>query len=155
MQFAPGRDQAKAILAVFENSQFVERLFESHGRAATLQPPEQGREHVGRPIAGWKDLAGRLDLCLQSLGGKQGQRVVDAERGQGGMQESARRPVSRNDPLVVGGLGDVAACAAGHQDLHAGPAIFLQQQRLAATLGGPHRGNEPRRAGPHHDDFPE
>ena len=70
------------------------------------------------------------------------------------MEESARRTVGGHDAAVVGGLGDIAACAAGHQDFDAGPLVFFEQQRPPPALGGSKCGNQPGRPGPDDDNIP-
>jgi hypothetical protein len=64
--------------------------------------------------------------------------------------------LSRSDDApVVGGVGDVAAGAARHQDLDARLAVLLQQQHAPATLRGPARREQAGGAGPDHDHVPD
>ena len=74
-----------------------------------------------------------------------GVRGVDMSAGTGRMVITSSAPIDEEeaaagtegagDAAVIGGVGDVAARAAGHQDLHARLAIFLQQQDVLAALG--------------------
>ena len=74
--------------------------------------------------------------------------VLHAEGGQGRVQEPTRRAVGLDDAAVVGGVGDVAARAAGHEDLDAGLAVLLQQQHAAAVLGRTDGRHQARRPAP-------
>ena len=83
-------------------------------------------------VADGKDLAGLLDLGGDALGLEEIEVSCTLKRGQGRVQEPAGRPVGLDDAAVVGGVGEVAARAAGHEDLDAGLAVLLQQQHAPA-----------------------
>src|SRR5207237_8714821 len=63
-----------------------------------------------------------------------------------------RRAEGLDDAEIVGGMGEVAACAARHEDLDARLAVLLQQQRAAPLFRGPRGGQQAggARAGNNH-----
>ena len=65
----------------------------------------------------------------------------------GGVQELPVRAERLDDAAGVAVVGDVAARAAGHEDLDARLLPLLQQEHAAAALGGADRGHQPGRAG--------
>ena len=136
-------------------AQVEQRLAQGQRGAAAVQAAQQGVEHVGGLVADGEDLAGLLDLGGDALGLEEVDGVLHAEGGEGGVEEPAGRTVGLDDAAVVGGVGDVAARAAGHEDLDAGLAVLLQQQGAPAALGGADRRHQPRGPGPDHDHVPE
>ena len=63
-------------------------------------------------------------------------------------------PKASTMPLLVGGVGQVAARAARQEDLHARLAVLLQQQRASPPLGRARGGHQSRRSRTYHDDIP-
>jgi hypothetical protein len=147
-----GRDHREAGR---RRDEVAHRLPEGEGGAAAVQAAQQGPQHVERLVADGEDLAGFFDLGGDALGLEQRDGVVDAQRGQGGVEEAAGRAERLDDAAVVGGVGEVAARAAGHQDLDARLAVLLQQQHAPAVLGRVDRRQEARRPGPDHHHVPE
>src|SRR5207237_3991124 len=96
-----------------------------------------------------EDFAGFLDLRGDPFGGEEVEGVLDAEGGEGRVEEASRRAVGGDDAALVRGVGDVAAGAAGHEDLDAGPAVLLQQQHAPPQFGGADGGHQPGGPGPH------
>ena len=70
------------------------------------------------------------------------------------MKESPWRPEGLDDAAVVGRVGDIAARAAGHEDLDAGLAVLLQQQGVPAALRRVNGRQEPGRPRPDHHHIP-
>ena len=91
------RGQGEAGRAFLEVAQ---RFFEGQRLAATAQPPQQGVQNVRGPVADGEDFAGFLHLDGDALGLEQGDRVLDTEGGEGGMEEMARRPVGGTMPRL-------------------------------------------------------
>ena len=131
----------------------MDRLFERNS-APLREAPHQGGQHVGGPIALGKDFAARLDLRGEAFGVEQGEGVVDAERRQRRMEEASSRTEGGNDAGIVRRLRDVAAGAAGHEDLHARAAIFFQQERPPPALRGAQRRDQSGGSGPDDHDIP-
>ena len=147
----PGVVRAKP---VGSRLKIADGLFQGEGRAAAAQPPQQSFEYVQRLVADGEDFAGLLHLDGHALGLEQVDGVLDAQGREGGVEEATGRPVGGDDAGLVGGVGEVAARAAGHEDLDAGLAVLFQQQHAAAALGGADGGEQPGRTGPNHDDVP-
>src|SRR5262245_54418385 len=59
------------------------------------------------------------------------------------MQEFPVGPEGGDDAAGIAVVGDVAARAAGHEDLHPRLLSLLQEEHAAAALGGMDRGHEP------------
>ena len=106
-------------------------------------------------VADREDLARFLHLDGDAFGLEQVDHVLDAEGGEGGVKESAGRPIGGDDAALVGGVGEIAARAAGHEDLDAGLAVLFQQQHAPAEFGRAEGGHQPGRAGPDHDHVPD
>src|SRR5690349_14457707 len=70
------------------------------------------------------------------------------------MEKLPRQTVGFDDAAIVGGVRDVAARPAGHEDLHARLAILFQDESLAAALAGPDARHQPRRPGADHNHVP-
>jgi hypothetical protein len=63
------------------------------------------------------------------------------------VEEAAGRAIGFDDASVIGGVGDVAACAAGHEELDARFAVLFEEQRLPAALGSAKSGHQTRGPG--------
>src|SRR5262245_16009347 len=120
---APRRRQCEA---AFTQAQIGQRLSQRQRRATALQAAEQGTEHVGRLVADREDLARLLELGGYAFRLEKRDRVLDTQRGQSRVQEPPRWAEGFHDSAVVRGMSDVAAGAARHEDLDAGPLVLLQ-----------------------------
>jgi hypothetical protein len=125
------RDQSEAVRARLE---VADGLFEGEDGLTAAEAAEQGVEHVERLVADGKDLAGFLDLGGDSFGLEQVDGVLHAEDREGAVQEATGRAVGFDDAPVIGGVREVAARAAGHQDLDAGFAVLFQEQDTPAVF---------------------
>jgi hypothetical protein len=139
----------------FGPSQIQDRLVQGQRRAAAPQPPEQGVEDVGGCVADRKDLTGFLYLGRHALGFKQVDGVLHAQGGEGRVKEAAGGAKGFDNAVVVGGVGQVAAGAAGHQDLDTGFAILFQQERAPAAFGSAAGRQQPGGAGSDDHDIPD
>ena len=135
-------------------TKILERFSECQLGAAARQPREKRAQHVGRLVAHREYLAGFLDLGGNPFGLEQLDALLDAQRGQRRVQKSPGRAEGLDDAAIVGGLGDVAARAAGHQDFDARPAVLLEDQGATAAFRGPDARHQPGRPGADHDDLP-
>ena len=88
----------------------------------------------GSTLVGTPSASNRLNDLLRSKGG------------QGGMEESAVGAKRLDDSPCVGGVGQIAAGAAGKEDFHARLAVFVQQDRLASPFRRPRSRHQPRRS---------
>src|SRR5216683_987969 len=70
------------------------------------------------------------------------------------MKEPPRRSEGLDDAAVVGGVSDIAARAAGHENLDAGFPVFLEQQGSSAALRRANGRQNPRRPRPDHHHIP-
>ena len=66
--------------------------------------------------------------------------ILRREGGEGGVEEVALVAIGADDAPLVGRLREIAARAAGHEDFHAGAAVFFEEERAAAAGGGFSRG---------------
>ena len=148
---APRRGQSKARRQRLEVAQ---RFFQGQDSSGTVQAAQQGIQDVTGLVADGEDFAGRLDLGGDALGLEEVEAILDAERRQGGVEERSLVAEGRDDAAIVGGMGDVAARAAAHQDLDAGLAVFFQQQHAPAALGRADGRHQSRRAGADHHHVP-
>jgi hypothetical protein len=119
-----------------------------------MQAIEKGLKDVGGAVADGEDFARLFDLGRDAFGFDESDEDLRGKRCNRGVEELTGRAVSGDDAAGIGGLRQVAAGAAGHQNFHAGAAIFFDQQRFQAPRGGTFSGDEAGSAGADHDDLP-
>ena len=129
---------------------FGHRFVQGNGASSASQAGEQRGQDVAGAIAAGKDLAALLDLGRHAFRLEQLDDGFGREGGQGRMEESALVGEGRHDATGIGGVGEIAARAAGKEELRSGASLFLQQERLPAALGRMAGGHQPRRS-PAHD----
>jgi hypothetical protein len=103
-----------------------DRFAQSQLGAAAVEHPPRGEQHVERPVAHWKDLAGFFDLGRDAFGLEHGDQFVRPQGRQRRVEKRALLAEGFDDAACVGGVRKVAPRAAGHEDLHARLAILLQ-----------------------------
>ena len=109
------------------------------GRPARRRRDRCGERPCRRPRPSWRRPPPRtIDECFRSQGG------------QGRMEESALGAERLDDAAAVGGVGQIAAGAAGKEDFRSRLGPFFQQERFPAALGRTARRHQPRRS-PAHD----
>ncbi len=111
---------------------FGHRFVQGNGASSASQAGEQRGQDVAGAIAAGKDLAALLDLGCHAFRLEQLDDGFGREGGQGRMEESALVGEGRHDAAGVGGVGEIAARAAGKEELRSGASLFLQQ---AASSG--------------------
>ena len=109
----------------------------SRTRVAPLRCKRRSRASStsSRLVADRKDFAGFFDLGGDAFGLEERDGLLDRERGECGVEEFALRTIRLDDAAIVAVVGDVAARAARHEDLHARLAILFKSK----TCAGPAR----------------
>ena len=147
-QRSPRRDQVKKALAAAE---FLERFVGGDLAAGPRESGHERREHVGRPIGTREDLAVGLGLRGHAFGLEQVDDGVGRERRQGRSQERPLRAECLGNVAGPGGVGQIAAVAAGEKNLAARLGLLFQQECLSLPLGRAERRHQPGRSPAHHD----
>ena len=132
----------------------LDRLRQTQLATGTRQSLQQGSLHIQRTIARRKDFTADFHFRRHALGFDQLDQLLRAESRQRRVQEATLSPKRLNDPCRVGGVCQIAAGSARHQDLDARLAVLLQQQRPPPTLGSSRRRQQSCRARSHDDDVP-
>jgi hypothetical protein len=133
---------------------FRDRLIEGQRTGGSAQSRQERGPYVVGPAGAGKDFAARFHLRGHALGLEQIDDGFGSQGGQRRMEEAALFAKRLGDAAAVGGVGQIAAGAAGEQDFAARLATFFEQKRLSAALGRPARGHEPGGSPAHDNNIP-
>jgi hypothetical protein len=135
-------------------SEIEKRFLQGERTSAAAQTGQQGFENVGGLIANGENLARLLHLGRNAFGLEQVNGLLNAQEGESGVKKATWGPKRFNNPAVIGGMGDVAAGPAGHQDFHARLAVLFQQQSSPPALGSSNGREQAGGTGAYHDHIP-
>lgn len=106
-------------------------------------------------IAGGKNLTGLFHFGIDACLIEPGNEIFWAESSEGGMKERASFSEGGDDAASIGGLGQIAARASGHEDFGPDLAILFEEEDAMPEFGGMRGGEESGGSRSHDDDVPE